>query len=360
MKKFSQTTRNYGIDLLKIVSMLMVIILHILGHGGMLKKVPFLSAKYEMLWLLEISCFCAVNCYALASGYVGCCSRYRYSNLILLWLRVLFYTIIITTIFFMVLPSMNTSETWVNAFFPVSMVQYWYFSAYVLLFFFIPFLNIVIKTLSKKQMEISLGFLFVLFSVLPSIFKKDIFIIVKGYSGLWLIFLYLVGGYLRKYHPLKKIEKVSLISRYLGLIFLTWLVKFCEEFFTQRSFSDDYLVTYNSLTIAISSVFLLCFFERLKLSLKVIKVIKIFAPAVFSVYLIHVHPLIWKYVWHNAFLFLTDYPLPLMLISIIVIACIVFLVCCIIDFIREILFKQLCLKDKLSNFEIKLTRGLWN
>ena len=35
-------TRNYGIDLLRIVSMFMVVLLHTLGQGGILKStVPF-------------------------------------------------------------------------------------------------------------------------------------------------------------------------------------------------------------------------------------------------------------------------------------------------------------------------------
>ena len=30
-------TRNYGIDALRIVSMLMIVMLHVIGHGGVIK-----------------------------------------------------------------------------------------------------------------------------------------------------------------------------------------------------------------------------------------------------------------------------------------------------------------------------------
>ena len=53
--------RNYGIDLLKMTSMLMVVFLHLLGGGGILDGLEQLSLGYEMMWLLETACYCAVN-----------------------------------------------------------------------------------------------------------------------------------------------------------------------------------------------------------------------------------------------------------------------------------------------------------
>ena len=46
--------------------------------------------------LLKIICFCAVDCYALISGYVMCESKVKISNLINLWFRVIFYSVAIT------------------------------------------------------------------------------------------------------------------------------------------------------------------------------------------------------------------------------------------------------------------------
>jgi surface polysaccharide O-acyltransferase-like enzyme len=53
--------RNYGVDFLRIISMFMVVILHVLGHGGILKQAEPFTTKYWIAWLLEISCYCAVN-----------------------------------------------------------------------------------------------------------------------------------------------------------------------------------------------------------------------------------------------------------------------------------------------------------
>lgn len=48
-----QTKRNIGIDLLKIVSMLMIVTLHMLGHGGVLDNMPPMSRCYQVAWLMK-------------------------------------------------------------------------------------------------------------------------------------------------------------------------------------------------------------------------------------------------------------------------------------------------------------------
>ena len=64
------TQRDYGIDLLRIISMLMVPIVHVIGQGGILAAaVPF-SIQYESAWMLMSFVLVAVNCFILITGYV--------------------------------------------------------------------------------------------------------------------------------------------------------------------------------------------------------------------------------------------------------------------------------------------------
>lgn len=72
-------TRNYGIDFLRMISMIMIVMLHTLGHGGILRSVSFLSVHYQIAWLLEVIAFGAVNTYAMISGFVSVdCSRSKF------------------------------------------------------------------------------------------------------------------------------------------------------------------------------------------------------------------------------------------------------------------------------------------
>ncbi len=109
--------RNYGIDALRMLSMFMVVVLHILLLSGLLTNEQLFSTQYEIAWLLEICVYCAVNCYALISGYVGVDSKFRFSNIIVLWLRVVFYTFIITMVFFVFIPNSVTKLSFIKALF---------------------------------------------------------------------------------------------------------------------------------------------------------------------------------------------------------------------------------------------------
>lgn len=128
-------TRNYGIDFLRMISMIMIVMLHTLGHGGILRSVSFLSVHYQIAWLLEVIAFGAVNTYAMISGFVSVDSHFKISNILILWLQVLFYGILINTVFFFLLPESRNTSGWIQALFPVTRKEYWYFTAYAGVFF---------------------------------------------------------------------------------------------------------------------------------------------------------------------------------------------------------------------------------
>lgn len=99
--------RNYGIDLLRLISMFMVVILHVLGNGGILASTTNLSLKGEVYWALEILCYGAVNIYAIISGYVGYKTKHKVSHLITLSLQIAFFAIMVTIINVVILLSNN-------------------------------------------------------------------------------------------------------------------------------------------------------------------------------------------------------------------------------------------------------------
>ena len=91
--------RNYGIDLLRILAMYMVVILHILGCGGILWTCEKFSLNYYVAWFLETSAYCAVDVFAMISGYVMVNAKFNGFRIIPLYLTVLFYSAIITLLF---------------------------------------------------------------------------------------------------------------------------------------------------------------------------------------------------------------------------------------------------------------------
>ena len=93
MKQTVSENRNYGIDALRLFSMFLVVILHVLGRGGILGATN--GGKLFVCMILETAAFCSVDCFALISGYVSYSGEekpFRYSKYIHLWLQVVFYS----------------------------------------------------------------------------------------------------------------------------------------------------------------------------------------------------------------------------------------------------------------------------
>lgn len=84
--------RHVGIELARIAAMFLIILMHIHTQGGIMENLEPLSLEYSIEWILLCITYCAVNCYALISGYVGIGASYRYGRIFFLWLEVLFYT----------------------------------------------------------------------------------------------------------------------------------------------------------------------------------------------------------------------------------------------------------------------------
>ena len=181
--------RNYGIDLLRIITMFMIVNLHILYHGGILssEKLYFGSTKFNIVWIIEIVSYVAVNCYALISGFVGVNSKNKYSNIILLWLRVAFYSILIYLIACKCGVVEYDYNTFITYCFPVLNTKYWYFTAYFCLFFFMPILNVGLQNLEYKQLRNAIIMIIIVVSILPFIYAGDVFHCKNGYSFVWLM-----------------------------------------------------------------------------------------------------------------------------------------------------------------------------
>lgn len=121
-----QTERNYGIDALRLVAMFLVVNLHVLGHGGILQKVT--GVQYATAYLLEIASYCAVNCYAIISGYVGYREQkitLHYAKYLKFWIPVAFYNVAITLIMFAIGVGNVSEMELVASIFPVTMARYW-------------------------------------------------------------------------------------------------------------------------------------------------------------------------------------------------------------------------------------------
>ena len=154
----NKSGRNYGIDLLRCFAMIMIVMLHTLSRSGLLTETEVASFKYEVVWFIEIFCYCAVDCFVIISGYVGLRSKFRISRILLLWLQVVFYNALLTVVVQGISGELNTVSV-LRAFLPVSTDAYWFFTQYFALCFFMPLINKLVMTIKVRQSAFFLAFI---------------------------------------------------------------------------------------------------------------------------------------------------------------------------------------------------------
>lgn len=276
------------------------------------------------------------------------------------------------TVSFMVVPSVRAWEfrvfipssvsvlEWLKAVFPVMFNQYWYFSSYAALFLFIPLLNIILEKMEKRQLQFCIGMILLFFSCIQTLFYSDAFGTNDGYSAIWLMILYLVGGYIRKYGQHQNRKAVRFLEGYFVMVGLTWLSKWMIEtltlYFLGEVRAGNYLISYKSPTILLAAVNLLLLFEKIELSSFWKKMIKVCSPMTFGVYLIHVHPLVFQFLFKNRFTEYAEFPWFLVILAVIGTAVCINILCYGIDYIRLEVFKKFHIRERLDLFEERLKR----
>lgn len=344
----SATKRNEGIDLLRILSMFMIVNLHVLSQGGVMVRVTGRELPYYICWFLETCAYCAVDCYGLISGYVGVESRWRPARIVELWFQVFFYSAGITLLFWFLAPDVLEGDSILKALLPVMWKTYWYFSAYVGLFFLMPFLNRMLNCLKERELRNLALVLFLVFSVgtaLPKIFKVDFLSLGGGYSFVWLAILYLFGGCIRRGNWKRYKSRVYVLV-YLGLVVFSWAFKILMENYTRKVYGEArygrLFTSYTAPTIFLCAVCLLMIFERLKPENPGIrKWIRTVSPLAFSVYLIHTHPLVFGNLLKGAFSSYRSLPVGLILPAVLGTSALIFAGCSLIDAARRKLFSLL-------------------
>lgn len=359
----SCSSRNHGIDLLRIISMYMVLVLHIIGYGGIFGKIELFSWNYFISWGLYTVSFCAVDCYALISGYVCYSQRFDYARIIRLWMQVIFYTVGVTVLFAWMMPEKVGFKDWMLAFFPITRDQYWYVSSYFALFFCMPFLNFIINRLERKQFVKLLVTVVILFSVIPTLaLRKDGFLVNHGYSPLWLGVLYLLGAYIKKYNWLSGVSSLVHFLLFMGCSILVLISKIVIELLTFNLFGAPQrggaLLEYNSPFIAAAALFLfMACLRRTYKSRKLVACVTFLAPLSFGVYLIHHQYFIWNYGMHERFASYAELTPWRMLMAIFLAGAGIYLAASLIDFIRMKMF-QICRLHMVSNWMIsRIQRG---
>ncbi|SFE23757.1 Acyltransferase family protein [Peptostreptococcaceae bacterium pGA-8] len=333
--------RYYGVDLLRCISMILVVILHTLGAGGVLDATAQGTMTFSVVWLLEIIAYPAVNIFAMISGFVGYSDevyKFKYSNCISLWIRIVFYGIISTVVIYFVNSELVSTGDFFRVFFPITTRAYWYYTAYVVLVVLIPAINFVLRSLDKKVL-FSLLILIFLLSILETTTKQ--FALSGGYGFTWLALLYVLGAIIKKCKLHEKIKLGYALTALLMSILITWiwLLYGREISLFNWEIDKELFISYVSPTVLCSAVMTLIIFAKVEFCDKVNRIIKLIRPCVFTTFILNSQYSIANNFLYGKFVFLANTRAVIVPVFVIGYAVTFFVVSTLIDLLRIYIFK---------------------
>ena len=306
--------------------------------------------------------------FAITSGLVGYKSNVKYSNLAYLWLMVIFYTFGCYYYYKIFKPNYFIRTQKFSVMFPVVYNHYWYFTQYFALFIFLPVVNKGVNLLSKFELKIVL--LTILFLILWKDImnpKNDVFHYVGGGSSISFIAFYLNGVYISKFRKIysgvkKYIFCICCLLIHICSILVNVKIKYLNIFtlkgYYQMKFAkilqQIFMLRNNALPMLIQSNTIIYFLLQIKFNNILGKIVLFIGPLTFGVYLIHCNITVREFEYkniipNNSYNVTTGRLLQILLY----ITMKIYLICIIIDFIRNKIFTLLKIRNHLYAVETK-------
>ena len=333
--------RNYGIDLLRLVLMFMVCVLHVLGHGGVLSASRGDSVSFHAFCFLEICAYCAVDGFALISGYVSAGRAPRWDRIVNMWFQVFFYSFGLTAILCLTpLRAHIGIKELVQALFPVTSNYFWYFTSYFALFFAMPMLSGFVDRLEIHAARMALVLLIVLYAVIG--FPADAFGLQGGYSAIWLMLLYCMGALTKKVALFSRRKTSALVIAFFILSALSWgLMAFFEK---------NWLINYASPTMLLCALILVVLFSRAGIRGTLVRRI---SPLAFGIYLLQLNMILWKYVLKGSAAYIAAKPLAVGLIYVLLSSFALFAAGLAVEYLRS----RVANKLKIHVLSLRIVEG---
>lgn len=189
--------RQSNLELYRIIIMILIIAHHYVVNSGLIEVMRQnpITTKSLYLYLFGMWGKTGINCFILITGYFMCQSRITLRKFTKLVFWVLFYRIVIYLIFCAFGYSDFSILSVARKLWPIYDITDGFTSCFLVFFLTIPFLNILIQNMSKRQHTL----LLVLSLFIYSIWAKMPYISVNMNYVIWFDILYLISSYIRIY-----------------------------------------------------------------------------------------------------------------------------------------------------------------
>lgn len=300
-----KTERASGIELLRIVCMVLIVAHHYSVHGGYEAfTAGNLSAGRVFLQIISLFGRNSCSVFVLISGFfmIESSGKKHYRKLVPFLAEMVFYSV---GIWLLLAGIGHAPFSWIDAvesLFPLLWGQ-WFVQYYVLLYILVPFLNPMLRSLSKRTYGKMLAVVFLLWSVVPTLTLQST---IFGSMDFFLV-MYITGGYIRLHVYGKTTYKNgwNLAAALTSAALLILSVLALDGL--GLALGSDFVVgnathfrEYNSLLSVVFAVSLFLYFANLRLRSGAVNRL---AGSMMGVYLIHdngyMRPFIWKTLFPN-------------------------------------------------------------
>lgn len=294
-QKALKPVRNSSLELLRILCMFFIVFHHFMLNCAFPKyEVDALNGSDVALGtaLTLNGFFCiAVNCFILITGYFGL--KFKVRGFFKLFFVCAFYALL-GYLLHLYLDGSHIGRSVLDySLFALSNSRWWFINCYLVLFFTAPLLNIGIEQMTKKE-YLRVILLLTIINVYFGFFGGRVGYNQYGYCVAQFVYLYVIGGYLRRFVSVDSIQKKRWVSLALAIVFslLVGLEANIETFVSHSELKAFY---YNNPLVVIASVFFFLFIASFHFHSKVVNWL---ATGAVAVYLFQEQPYIgyhWLY-----------------------------------------------------------------
>lgn len=329
--------RNSSLELLRLIAIVAIIGHHFMVHGVfapdiLTKEVIKSSFDYSIAFdsLFIFGGTFGNSCFLLITGYFMIKKAVNWKRMLLLIITMYFYYWVILLLF----GSFNLANiTWkyiVKAVAPFLFGANWFVCCYIVFSLFIPYINLFLTSLTKRQYCVFLKIVFLLGFLLPS-FKITTYFVAQEIILFGI--MYAFGAYFRLYKLNGRYSKIGFWNKLIVIdSILLMIVPIVSSMFVGKP---------DIFTGLLGAILAISLFVRFILHPPFINcIINKLAQSVLGVYLIHDNEFIRHFLWRDCFPNIS-YLHTYMMIPIFIIKVFgVFILCTLIDQIRLIIIEK--------------------
>lgn len=335
--------RNMNIELVRIISMIMIISAHGMYKGNLLGSLSVTTPNNVIAWIMECIGVNGLNLFMLITGYLLAKSSFKTGRLLEIVAQVMFYSVGMWLVLMIFGKRYSTYEV-LRCLFPIHNNVYWFCTAYVILYLLSPVIVTGVRKMTQGQLKLTIGGLLLFECVFKTVFPIRFLEDEMGYDVIWFLIMFLIAAYIRLY-GLPFLEKpgrayiIHLIC--VALMFVEQLALTKINAATGRFESlIGVSVEHNHIFLLVSSVALfMAIINAPQIQGVWAKIVGFFAPLSFGVYLFHEHGFV-RYEWPMWIGLdkLSDKNAVIFVLGVLGTSVLVYLAGSIVDYIRKLLF----------------------